>query len=51
MTPMVETTVQQRSSIPRRCGGDRRCFSYAMYIPERRKGNRRVCIDRRLSST
>ena len=32
--------------IGRRSGGDRRCFEYALVIPERRKGERRVRVRR-----
>jgi len=35
----------------RRCGGDRRNYSYTLHIPERRNGkDRRSGTDRRLSS-
>jgi len=37
-----------RSSIPRRCGIERRKFDYDAYAPERRSGvDRRSGIDRR----
>ena len=41
----------RRTSLPdnggRRSGNDRRNFSYAFHIPERRLGDRRSDIDRR----
>jgi len=42
---IFETQAQARKW-GRRTGGDRRHFSYAVYIPERRKGERRT-YDRR----
>jgi hypothetical protein len=35
----------------RRCGGDRRNYSYSLHFPERRRGNeRRGIVDRRKTS-
>ena len=38
--------IRKRES-DRRNGADRRCFSYGMYVPEKRLVDRRSGIDRR----
>ena len=35
-------TMNSNRARGRRTGGDRRCFSYAMYVPERRTRTRRT---------
>ena len=40
--------MKRKDKQPRRSGADRRCFSYAMFVPERRSGiERRMINDRR----
>jgi len=39
--------MEQRKRIDRRIPLDRRVFSYAVHVPERRVGERRSGIDRR----
>ena len=44
MTPTIPTDRIEKLArkIGRRSGGDRRCFEYALVIPERRRCERRV---------
>jgi hypothetical protein len=43
-----ESEEKLKSPFDRRSGIDRRCFSYAVHIPERRSGrDRRICDDLR----
>jgi len=39
-----------KRKIIRRSGGDRRCFEYAIVLPEKRKSQRRSGKDRRIIS-
>jgi len=39
---MITTNPKLARKLGRRSGGDRRCFEFAVYIPERRVRERRV---------